>query len=79
MKSHSNKKLSPVKSLADLKNKAIKNPIYLKLACIAAEDLGAGRVDNLHQAMNWLNILALECDESTIVKEINSFLTLDKF
>ena len=62
--------LAPVKSISDLRSRAIKNPDYRKLAISAANNLG-GDCNTLDEAIRWLNINASETDEAGVVDEIN--------
>jgi len=68
------KLINKVKSLGELRQLAGEDPRYLKLAILGAQNLGAGKVDNLDQAMNWLNINAMISeggDEQGVVEEVN--------
>lgn len=64
-------KLIPkVTSLMDLRNKAKTDDRYLRLAIVAADNLGE-KCSTLEQAMRWLNTNADETDEDGVVGEIN--------
>lgn len=68
------KPLAKVKSLGELRQLAGEDPRYLQLAILGAQNLGAGKVDNLNQAMNWLNLNAMTGeggDERGVVEEVN--------
>lgn len=77
MKNEKKKLIPKVKSLGELRRLAQTDILYLKLAYVAASNLGwAGRVSTdrtaLDSAMRWLSMNADETmSESGVVKEIN--------
>ncbi len=62
--------IHPVSSLMDLRSRARSNPLYEKLAKIAASNLG-GPSSTLDEALRWLNMNAMETDEKGVVDEVN--------
>jgi hypothetical protein len=62
--------LPPVRSIADLYQKAKVDPRYKELALTAASNLG-GSAKTLDQAIQWLYTNADETDEEGVVDEIN--------
>jgi hypothetical protein len=62
--------LPPVRSIADLAQKARNDPRYKELALTAASNLG-GSAKTLDQAIQWLYTNADETDEEGVVDEIN--------
>lgn len=65
-------KLKPITSLYDLRQKAKTDHNYLKLAFIAAQNLG-GNPKDIEAAFRWfdLNMMETGMDEESIVNEIN--------
>lgn len=63
--------IRPISSLGDLHRKALVDPSYLRLAFVAAENLGGAPMNTLDQAMRWLRINAQETTEDGVVDEIN--------
>lgn len=68
--------IKKVTSLADLRSKARADPIYAKLAIVAAANLGASedvhRADPLGGALRWLGMNADETHEAGVVAEVNA-------
>jgi len=59
-----------VTSLGDLREKAAKDPAYARLAILASSNLG-GTGKNLQEAFHWLQLVASETSEESVVDEIN--------
>ncbi len=67
---------SPIKkvsSLSELGFLARKDPRYHKLAIISSRNLGGTHgEEDLSQALNWLDMNAMETDEKGVVREVNA-------
>ena len=62
-----------VVSIGDLRRRASEGPLlekYVQLAMISARNFG-GSPKGLHDAINWLDMNAMETDEDGVVGEIN--------
>ena len=67
-------KLLPVKSLGDLRQKAKVDERYAQLVIDSAANLGGDLGDSFEQALNWLEMNAMETSEEGVVEEINFML-----
>jgi hypothetical protein len=63
-------KMAPVLSLAQLKCKVRRDANYVRLAMVAAENLGS-KPTNIDEALHFLDVSANETDEEGVVEEIN--------
>lgn len=67
------KKLVAVRSLYDLRQRASGDVLYVRLACVAARNLGCDDEHiTLAIAMNWLRLNAQETTEAGVVAEVNA-------
>ena len=63
--------MKKIKSLYELKIKAMEDEAYEKLAIDTAYNLGGSNINDLNDAIRWLNINAMEASEEGVVEEVN--------
>jgi BRCT domain type II-containing protein len=66
-----NKGMKKIHSLYELKIKAMEDKAYEKLAIDTAYNLGGSNINDLNDAIRWLNINAMETSEEGVVEEVN--------
>jgi hypothetical protein len=63
--------MKKIHSLYELKIKAMEDEAYEKLAIDTAYNLGGSNINDLNDAIRWLNINAMETSEEGVVEEVN--------
>jgi BRCT domain type II-containing protein len=66
-----NRGMKKIHSLYELKIKAMEDEAYEKLAIDTAYNLGGSNINDLNDAIRWLNINAMETSEEGVVEEVN--------
>lgn len=63
--------IAPVTCLHDLRTRAHADERYAQLAVRASHNLGGPSGDDLRAALRWLDLNAMETEESGVVDEVN--------